>query len=138
MPGPWRMRWQAAAVVAACLVVRGGAASAAWIFPGGLAGVRVAASAGRPVRAPEPTYLWHGIRVPVGACGALVHGRPWVLPCNDKRVVAYRRHVAHQRSQERDAAAGTVVLGAAITAVALLRRRRSSHPRTGRPVRHGA
>ena len=138
--GPWRMRWQVAAGVVAILALPGGSASAAWIFPGGSAGARavVAVSSGRAVRTPEPTYRWHGLRVPVGACGAMVHGRPWVLPCNDKRVVAYRRHVAHQRSQKRDAAAGTVVLGAAVAAVALLRRRRSGHPRTGRTVRHGA
>ncbi len=104
-------------------------ANAAWIFPGfagpstaGKAGVAkgraatghhavVAASSGRPLRQAEPTYVWRGIRVPVGACGAMVHGNAWVLPCTDPRVAAYRRQRAEHRAQHRDEwAAGAVAL----------------------------
>ncbi len=63
------------------------------------AGAVIPASAGRPMKVPEPTYRWHGLTVPVGACGAIVGGRAMVLPCGDRRVVAYR----HQRAEERAA-----------------------------------
>ena len=110
------MRWQVAAGVVAILALRGGVAWAAWTFPAG--GVTehhavVAASTGRPLRHPEPTYVWHGIRVPVGACGAMVHGKRWVLACTDPRAVAYRRRRAQrERAVRRDEwAAGVVALG---------------------------
>ena len=113
------MRWQVAAGVVAILALWGGVASAAGTFPAGGAAQHhavVVASTGRPLRHPEPTYKWYGIRVPVGACGAMIQGRPWVLPCADPRVVAYRRQRAQQSAQRRDegvvAAVALVGLGA--------------------------
>ena len=106
------MRWQVVAGVVAVLALWSGVALAAWTFPAG-GGARtsavVASSTGRPLRHPELTYVWHGIRVPVGACGAVVHGRPWVLACTDPRVAAYRR----PRAQHRDewAAGGAALAG---------------------------
>ena len=125
------MRWQVASGVVAILALRGGVALAAWTFPAGGAAQHhavVASSTGRPLRRPEPTYVWHGIRVPVGACGAEVHGRPWVLACTDPRVAAYRRQRAHQHAVRRDEWAAVAValvgLGAGGALVAVRRRRR--------------
>ncbi len=105
-------------------------ANAAWIFPGfagpstaGKAGVAkgraatghhavVAASSGQPMRHAESTYVWRGIRVPVGACGAMVHGNAWVLPCADPRAVAYRRLRAQHRDEWAAGAVALVGLGA--------------------------
>ena len=123
------MRWQVAAAAVATLALRGGVAWAAWTFSAdGTAQHHavVAASTGRSLRHPEPTYVWHGIRVPVGACGAMVHGRPWVLACTDPRAVAYRRRRAQrERAARRDEwGAGVVVLGGlgAAGGVAVVRR----------------
>ena len=77
----------------------------------------VAASSGRPVAHPEPTYVWHRIRVPEGACGAVVGGHPWVLPCTDKRVVIYRRLRARQRARSVDLLAGGVAAAVGLGAV---------------------
>ena len=121
------MRWQVAAGVVAILALRGGVASAAWTFPAGGGAERhavVAVSTGRPLRHPEPMYVWRGIRVPVGACGAMVHGRPWVLACTDPRAVAYRRRRARQWARALGIGGGAVVLGGVVAAGVVWRRRR--------------
>ncbi len=61
-----------------------------------------------------------GVRVPSGACAALVQGRVWVLPCEAPQVRAFRRW--------RRAAAG---LALGVGAALLLPRR----ARRGAPVR---
>ena len=87
----------------------------------------VVATSGRPLLHPEPTYVWHGIRVPVGACGAVVDGHAWVLPCNAKRVVTYRRLRARQRARMLDLLTGGLVAAVGLSAVGgwfVVRRRR--------------
>lgn len=90
----------------------------------------IPASAGRPMKVPEPTYRWHAMTVPVGACGAVVNGRTMVLPCGDKRVVAYRRRRAEERAAarrwaaERDLTAVLVIAGGAAYATWRRRARR--------------
>ena len=74
----------------------------------------IAASAGRPMQVPEPTYRWHGLTVPVGACGAIVGGRAMVLPCGDKRVVAYRRAAAARDRGFAAAAVAAILAGGAV------------------------
>ena len=85
------------------------------------------------MKVPEPMYRWHGLTVPVGACGAVVSGRAMVLPCGDARVVAYRRQRAAQRAAAKRRAAdwwwaglgGAVLLaGGGIGARTRLARRR--------------
>ncbi len=90
----------------------------------------IAAAAGHPVRVPDPTYRWRGLTVPVGACGAVVGGRAMVLPCADKRVVAYRR-----RTERRAAVlAAVLAVAAAIlcggTVPAALRGTETGHGRS--------
>ena len=102
----------------------------------------VAATSGRPLLHPEPTYVWHGIRVPVGACAVVVGGHPWVLPCNAKRVVTYRRVRARQRARSRAilvwvAAAAGVGLGA-VGGWFVVRRRRHRTGSTERAVTRDA
>ena len=80
----------------------------------------VASESGRPPRYPEPTYAWHGLTVPEGACGAMVAGRPWVLPCDDRRVVAYRRLVTRERARRHALLAGGLAAGVALAAGGLL------------------
>ena len=123
------VRWRVGLALCGLLVVAP-AASAAWAFSGGggRAGAAGVASArgdrhavasvkdGRHVSRPEATYRWHGLTVPVGACGAMVGGRPWVLACTDERVAVYRRHVARRRAWDAAVVAGAAVLGAAIAA----------------------
>ena len=120
------MRWQVAAGVVAILALRGGVAVAAWTFPAGGTAQHhavVASSTGRPLRHPEPTYVWHGIRVPVGACGAMVHGRPWVLACTDPRVAAYRQQQARHWEEWAVGALVLVGLGGAGGLAAVRRQR---------------
>ena len=74
----------------------------------------VASESGRPPQHPEPTYAWRGLTVPAGACGAVVAGRPWVLPCDDRRVVAYRRLVTRQRARGHALLAGGLAAGVAL------------------------
>ena len=127
------MRWQVASGVVAILALRGGVALAAWTFPAGGAArtsAVVASSTGRPLRHPEPTYVWHGIRVPVGACGAMVHGRPWVSACTDPRVAAYRRQRAQRRDEWAAVAVMLVGLGGGGGLAAVRRRRRRRDRRT--------
>lgn len=56
----------------------------------------IPAAAGRRPLVAERTYLWHGLRVPLGACGAVIQGRAQVLPCNVPAVRRYRARVAQQ------------------------------------------
>ena len=58
----------------------------------------IRASQGRPVKVLEPTYLFHGIRVPMGACAIMAHGKPEVLACNAPVLRAQAR-VAAQTAQ---------------------------------------
>ena len=84
----------------------------------------IPASAGRPMQVPEPTYRWHGLTVPVGACGAIVGGRAMVLSCGDTRVVAYRRQRAEQRATDwRWAGVGAAAAVASGVGFLLWRRR---------------
>ena len=109
-------------------------------------GALIPASEGRPMKVPEPTYRWHGLTVPVGVCGAVVSGRAMVLPCGDKRAVAYRRQRAAQRTAARRRAAerqwvglgGAVLLaGAGIGAGTRLARRRRVAVAAGTAEREG-
>ena len=84
-----------------------GLASVIWFLAAGMAlaapapaSAIIRAASGRPVKVPEPTYRWRGLTVPVGACGAVVGGRAMVLPCGDKRVVAYQRQRAAERAAD--------------------------------------
>ena|GEM_PF-3486647 len=100
--------------------------------------VDVAMAAGRPLKVPEPTYQWHGLTVPVGACGAVVGGRAMVLPCNDPRVGVYRKERLRERvaaarrwAWTRDAgAAAGVALAFAGGTVLIVRRRSAALGRT--------
>lgn len=73
------------------------------------------------------------IPIPAGACGAILRGQVWVLPCHDPGVVDYQRAAAataavrrrRRVTEERGAAA--VVLGCLVGSVAEIRR-----PRQGR------
>ncbi len=88
------------------------------------AGAVIPAAEGRPLQISEPTYRWHGLTVPVGACGAIVGGREMVLPCGDKRVVAYRRQRAAERAADwRWAGAGAAAAVSSGVGFALWRRR---------------
>ena len=100
----------------------------------------IPAAAGRPMTVPEPTYRWHGVTVPVGACGAVVSGRAMVLPCGDARVVAYRRQRAAQRAAATRRAAdrwwwggaGAAVVGVGLAGgVGLVLRRRRTRVQRG-------
>lgn len=118
-----------------------GLAAAIWFLAAGTAlaapapaSAVIRAASGRPVTVPEPTYRWRGLTVPIGACGAVVSGRAMVLPCGDRRVVAYRRQRAAQRAAATRRAADWwwVGAGAAVAGVGLaggtglvLRRRRT-------------
>lgn len=57
--------------------------------------------------------------IPMGACGAVMGGKVWVLPCSDQRVVLYRhdRVAAAARAHGRQASvvAGLVVYLGALT-----------------------
>ena len=86
------------------------------------AGAVIPASAGRPMKVPEPTYRWHGLTVPVGACGAIVGGRAMVLPCGDRRVVAYRRAMAERDWGTAGALAAAAILGGGLLALRRMRR----------------
>ena len=143
------VRWRVGLALCGLLVVAP-AASAAWDLSrgGGQAMATGAASAGgarhavasvkagRHVSRPEPTYRWHGLTVPVGACGAVVGGRPWVLACTDERVAVYRRHVARRRAWDAAVAAVAAVLGAAIAAGIGTRHRRLVRLGGAGAVRH--
>lgn len=82
-----------------------------WLAVGGVA---LAAASQRSVGAAvvvnvshaEPAHMAtyrgpDGSAIPVGACGAVVQGRLWVLPCGDPRVAAYRRQAAATADRER-------------------------------------
>ena len=104
----------AATAAAAAAAASSTPAPPAVITTGGHA--TVASESGRPPRYPEPTYAWHGLTVPAGACGATVAGRPWVLPCADRRVVAYRRLVTRQRARRHALLADGLAAGVALAA----------------------
>jgi hypothetical protein len=88
--------------------VSGVVAAALWFAPGAVADAPASpppqpASGGGPAAidaaqarpAPLPTYPGPGgAPVPVGACGAVIGGRVWVLPCDAPQVQAYRRREA--------------------------------------------
>lgn len=115
----------AAAGASAAAPARGVAAAVGG--PHGTAPADVPVAAGRSPSVFEPTYRWHGLTVPVGACGAVVGGRAMVLPCDDRRVAAYRRRrVAEVRRLQwgAGAAAALAVSGAAALACAVRRRTR--------------
>ncbi len=82
----------------------------------------IPASAGRPMKVPEPTYRWRGLTVPVGACGAIIGGRAMVLSCGDKRVVAYRRAMAERDWVTAGALAAAAILGGVLLALRRMRR----------------
>ena len=114
--------------------------AAAWFLVGGVAagaagqalishavvhdrgGAVIPASSGQPVKVPEPTYRWHGLIVPVGACGAIIGGRAMVLSCGDKRVVAYRRAMAERDWGTAGALAAAAILGGGLLALRRMRR----------------
>ena len=86
----------------------------------------IPAAKGRPVKVPEPTYLFRGLRVPVGACGAFVAGHVEVLPCNAPAARAYRVRATRRAQEVRwagDAGAGLLALAAGWLAVSGTRRR---------------
>jgi hypothetical protein len=87
---------------------------------------------GRPLKIPEPTYRFHGVRVPVGACGAVIDGHVQVLPCNASAARAYRVRAIRQAREVRlagDAGAGLLAVAAGWLAVTGARR---SHRRMGK------
>lgn len=109
-PGAWLLLWW---------LIWGGVAAASPAPPtgagGGVGGVVVVRSAdGRAPAVPERTYRWHGLNVPAGACGAVVHGRSMVLPCRDARVVTYRRVLAGRRRLATAAAIGGLVVAGGV------------------------
>lgn len=107
----------------------GSGASAAAALPAPTPAV-IPASAGRPMKVPEPTYRWHGLTVPVGACGAIVGGRAMILPCGDTRVVAYRRQRAAERATDWRWA-GVGAAAAVASGVGFLLGRRRTRVRRG-------
>lgn len=81
----------------------------------------IVAAKGRPMKVLEPTYLFHGLRVPMGACAIMVRGKPEVLACNAPVLRAQARAAAqaaattagwHRREREAApwAAGGAVLI----------------------------
>lgn len=108
----------------------------------GLGGVAAAASdgsappvliqAGQGQPAHMATYRGPGgTPIPIGACGAVIDGRVWVLPCSDPRVVAYQQAEAARtaratRTQHERMAGAVVILAAGVaSAVEYIHRRRT-------------
>lgn len=104
-----------------------------WLALGGVA----AAASGTDVSASpvvihadqgQPTHMATyggpgGVPIPVGACGAVIGGHVWVLPCSDPQVIAYQKaaaasaaRAAHTRNEIL--AGGVLVLAVAVGASA--------------------
>ena len=95
--------------------------------PSGKPAVIPAVAGHRPLVS-ERIYLWHGLRVPLGACGAVVQGRAQVLPCNVQAVRRYGARVAQQARYAWRGGGSALVLTAAggVWWVGRRRRRRAA------------
>ncbi len=120
-------------------------ASLVWAFAGG-GGAAAAAGAPPPpvvidASVAQPAHMAtyrgpDGAPIPVGACGAVIEGHVWVLPCSDPRVMAYRTAAAARAAQAAHRARdiesiAALALGAAAGAAAEWIHRRRLAPGTG-------